>query len=115
MTFEKALNLPSEVGYTEKYQAIIQALGFENVKRCIPFSEERIKEAYKTDRNLNNLDIHTWDMAAGFATGWQGKCIPIGSSLSRLCYKKLKVNSYSCAEGVCILKECAAMIAEGRC
>ena len=110
MTFEEALHIPKDAEFQEKYRMIIQTLGFEDVRSCIPFSDEKIRDAFKTDRNLNNLPIAIWDRAAGFEQSFQGKCIYIGSRLSRLIHEKTQV-TYS--EGVCILKECAVMITEG--
>ena len=90
MNFNEALNIPKELefqegGFRKKYQIIIQALGFENVKQCIPFSEEELKKAYKTDEHFNNLSMRNWDLAAGFNTGRQGEiCVLIGSRLTNL-------------------------------
>lgn len=113
MNFDKALNLPKEMEHKEKYRTIIQALGFENVKQCIPFSDEELVEAYKEDERFNNLPLREWDWAAGFNTGRHGEIsLRIGSRLTNLYWEKCKVNTYSCSTGVCILKECARMIVE---
>lgn len=119
MNFNEALNIPKELefqegGFRKKYQIIIQALGFENVKQCIPFSEEELKEAYKTDEHFNNLPIRKWGLAAGFNTGRHGEiCVLVRSRLTYLYWEKCRVNTFSCSTGVCILKECARMIVEG--
>lgn len=118
MNFNEALNIPEELefqegGYRKKYQMIIKALGYENVKQCIPFSLERLKKAYKEDEHFNNLSIRKWDSAAGFYTGREGRvCMLIRSRLTRLYWEKCKVDTFSCSTGTCILKECARMWVE---
>lgn len=119
MNFDEALKIPKELefqkdGHRKKYQMIIRALGFENVKQCIPFSYEELKKAYETDTHFNNLSMRKWDWAAGFNTGRRGEiCVLVGSKLTRLYFEKCRVNTFSCSTGVCILKECARMWVEG--
>ena len=103
MTESEYLNLPHD----EKYHTIIQALGYENVKRCIPFSLEELKAAYETNQSFNNLNMRKWDYAAGY-TGGPSRCNFVGSALTRL-YHNIGVNCFSCSEGICILKRCAIM------
>ena len=109
MNFKEALNLPKDLDFEERYRTIINALGYEEVKSCIPFSFEELKRSYNRDKNFNCPRItpmEAWDRAAGFYINRE-KCILIGSPLTNLYYKKFKINTFSCAEGVCILKECA--------
>lgn len=119
MNFNEALKIPRELefqegGHRKKYQMIIQALGFENVKMCIPFSDEELKKAYKEDEHFNNLPLRKWDLAAGFNTGRHGGiCVLVRSRLTHLYWEKCRVDTFSCSTGVCILKECARLIAEG--
>nr|WP_303182494.1 hypothetical protein [Lachnoclostridium phocaeense] len=114
MNFDEALKIPRDMEHREKYQLIINALGSENVKQCIPFTEEELKEAYKSDKFFNNLSLRRWHLAAGFDTGRYGeKCILIGSRLTNLYWEKCRVDAYSCSTGVSLLKECARMIVEG--
>lgn len=96
--------------HKEKYQYIINLLGYDKVKNCLPFSLEEIKKALKTDKYLNNLPIKTWDNAGG----WEQRgadMIRIGSRLQNLLLSR-GINAYSPASCVCILKECARMYAE---
>lgn len=109
MSDSEYLDMPYEIKYTE----IVEALGYEFVKKCIPFSLKELQEAYETDENLNNLGIGTWDEAAGFSCnmsyrGGMGKYLRIGSPLTTR-YRNIGVTQYSCADGVCILKQCAKM------
>lgn len=109
MSDSEYLDMPYETKYTE----IVEALGYESVKKCIPFSLKSLQEAYETDENLNNLGIGTWDKAAGFSynmshRGGMGNYLCIGSPLITQ-YRNIGVTQYSCADGVCILKQCAKM------
>lgn len=118
MNFRKALKpeLTSmqflDIPNNERYKMIVNALGYEDVKECIPFTIEQLQIAYKTDVYFNNLPLIEWDFAAGFATGWRGKYNLVNSRLTYLYQTKCKVNVFSCAEGVCILKCCARMWVE---
>lgn len=103
MTESEYLKLP----HTTKYEKIIEALGYENVKSCIPFELDKLKEAYKTDPNFNNLSLRTWDFAAGY-TGGPSRCDFVGNRLTHL-YNTIGVTRFSCSEGICILKTCALM------
>lgn len=107
MTFKEALNLTPEMNYEEQYEKIIMALGYENVKKCIPFSLEQIKKALLKDEYLNNLPMKKWDIESGFIYK-HGDCVFVGSPLVKL-YHKIGVNAFSNSEGVAILKQCARM------
>jgi hypothetical protein len=96
--------------HREKYKRIIDVLGYEDVKRCIPFTLDEIRKALKKDENLNNLTLKRWDAAAGFSCP-RGECYLIHSQLTNL-YRKAGINAFSCSDGVCILKECAKLWAE---
>lgn len=98
-----------EITHAEFYNTIVDALGYAAVKQYIPFTLEQLKEAYKTDKSLNNLPLKNWDYAAGFV--WRESSL--GTSYTRVpnslttLYKKIGVNSFSSSDGVCILKACA--------
>lgn len=108
--FEIALNIPNNMEFQKKHALIINALEYEAVKKCIPFNLDDIKKAFAIDKNLNSLSLSKWDHAAGFITSGL-KCNFVGSQLTSL-YSKIGVTSFSCADGVCILKQCARMWAE---
>lgn len=96
------------------YQMIINYLGYDKVKECVPFDLETLIKAYKEDDAFNNLKLNTWDYAGGFSvfqTRYEEKVIPTHSRLRSL-LKDSGINCYSCSEGVCILKECARMMVE---
>lgn len=110
MTFEKVFNLTDNMSHKERYTTIINGLGYERVKECIPFDHETIVEALKTDEHLNNLPLRTWETAAGFVFN-NGDYINRCSALRQLCREK-GVKIFSSSELVCILKNCAAMWAK---
>lgn len=87
------------------WKKIVNMIGYEEVKQCIPFSLEELKKS--KDEHFNDLSICKWNRAAGYITNG-ANCIRIESRLTDL-YRKIGVNCYSCSEGVCILKECARM------
>lgn len=74
------------MSYAEKYDYLINFIGYENLKKIIPFGIKMLKENYKLDKNLNNIPLQQWDSLA--------YCIPTRLRLSL-------------AERVCILKETA--------
>ena len=93
--------------HKEQYEFLINYLGYEQVKKCIPYSLAQIKNALPNDKYLNNLPISEWDRAAGFVQrGAQYQFI--GSQLTFL-YRQKGITSFSCSNGVSILKECARM------
>lgn len=105
ITFADKLNLTSEMSHDERYNAIIDFLGYENVKRCIPFDLTTLKDAYEKDIWLNNLSMKKWDIASGFYC--KGPNVEPMSSPLRSLIRDKGVNCYSNAGGVCILKQCA--------
>lgn len=63
MTFREAMQPGmtsmeySGVPHDEKYEAIVKAIGYEDVKRCIPYNLERLKKEFEKrqihERNQN--------------------------------------------------------------
>ena len=111
MNVKTALNIPASMSWEEKYNTIINALGKENVEKCIPFTMDHLEEMYRKDRNFN-MHKDVWDRAAGFLFRYNPNTKTkdvkiINSCLISLMKKKLNVTVFSCAENVCILKECA--------
>jgi len=90
------VEMEADAPHKEKYQFLVNYLGYEEVKKCIPYSLAEIKNALPKDTYLNNLPLVNWDGAA------------VGSSLRSL-YRKNGITSYSICNGVSILKECARM------
>ena len=56
----------NDLPHNEKYEAIVEELGYENVKKCLPFSIDVLTEAYEYDKHFNNLPFNKWDLAGGF-------------------------------------------------
>ena len=108
-----------KLSHSEIYGRAIEFLGgLAEVAKYIPFPLKVVKEKYAEDPHLNNLSIHVWDRAAGFNTyttrayGQVQDCRLIGTGICAL-YAKHKITSFSCSDGVCILKEAARQLAEG--
>lgn len=96
--------------HEEYYGKIVAALGYDEVAACVPFPVEALDRAMKKDRHFNNLPIREWDNASGFWTRG-ADCQYVGSQLTRL-YRKKGVDTFSCSDGVSILKECAREMVE---
>lgn len=114
MDFKTAFNLTEEMTHEEKYEAIVNGLGYNLVKACVPFERNEIVEALKTDRHMNNLAITKWDDATGFktvTTSSSQNYYPTNKGLISVCRKK-GINVFSISELVCTLKRCAVMWAE---
>lgn len=107
-----------ELTHSEVYARAIDFLGgLDAVARFIPFPVEIIREKLKTDSDLNNTPIRAWDVAAGFQCGVLGNshrmqydCRPTGGGLWYL-YRQHGITGASCADGVCVLKEAARLLA----
>lgn len=111
VTFKEKFNLTDNMSHTEKYDTIIDGLGYEAVKQYIPVNRNRIIEALKTDEHLNNININIWDRAAGYEMriSKDRRMIPVPFgcfNLKSYCIQQ-GVNCMSPAELVCILKRCA--------
>lgn len=97
-------------------ESAIHTLGLNALARCIPFSIAEISTALaKGDEHLNTLCIKDWDAAAGFVfirTKNEEVMHQIPCSFARLLHEH-GITSYSCAQGVCVLKCAAKQIAKG--
>ena len=97
-----------KLGYSEIYGRAIDYLGgLEAVKQYIPYDLETLKKAYKKDKHFNNLSMSKWNRMAG----WDIGCSFGGGGIWNL-YRQHKINSASCSDGVCILKEAARLWVE---
>lgn len=115
---ENALGITTQerlgMNHHDYYQMVVNFLGYDKVKNCVPFTLTEIKEAFPKDEHLNNLPMRKWDWASGFnvwTTKYEEVVRPTNSPL-RSVMKAKGINCYSNAEGVCILKECARMMIE---
>jgi len=115
MNFYEKFGISKDLPHNQKYDAIIDNLGYEYVKMFLPVSKETIKEALKTDEHLNNIPLKLWDAKTGLNTyidrkDKTQKVIFLEDGLTNLCRDK-GVNCYSQADLVCILKRCAVRYA----
>jgi len=111
MTFKEKFNLTDDMSHEEKYNTIIDGLGYEAVKQYIPVNQQDIIDALVKDEHLNNIPLSLWDNAAGFTVNKHSftntyEVIDCPRGLRYLCLKS-GVNTYSVSELVCILKQCA--------
>lgn len=95
-----------DMSFEEKYDFLIDGLGFKMLRTWIPVSDESIKEAYAKDKNLNNIPLEDWDRWAG------AKASPTNVSwkpysLRTLVAERTGVTTFSLAECVCLLKQTA--------
>lgn len=96
-----------EISHDEKWGRVVNALGFEAVKSCIPFSLEDVQKALKTDKHMNNLPMKKWDNAGGFHFDHAGaRPVQIPTKLTGI-LRNAGITSFSPSDTVCILK-CAA-------
>lgn len=96
--------------HEEVYGRAIDLLGgLDVVWEYVPFSLSEIQMALKKDRYLNNLAMSRWDTASGFQCRG-ADCVFIGGGIWGL-YRRSGINAASNADGVCVLKECARLMA----
>ena len=115
----KDLDTGMEIPWDEYMSRIIEKLGIENIKPYIPFDLDYLKEKLKKDIHFNNTSIRAWDLAAGFNFYPKGHYNPmltpqqafVGGGITNL-YLRNGIKTYSCSDGVCILKAAARMLCE---
>ena len=90
----------------------MNGLGYENVKKFVPFSAAEIANALaKKDKHLNTLPLSSWDRASGYRIiTMQNRQNYIPTEMGLASYVMLQgINAFSLSELVCILKRCAVM------
>ena len=120
MNINEKFGFNADTPFEEKYGAVIDYLGEENVRVLIPVDNvESLKAAYSNDKHLNNIPLKKWDIASGYISyvdnykrqqykqTWNGYFLKNSpKNLAELLVSK-GITSFSVAECVCILKECA--------
>lgn len=100
-----------KLSHSEIYGRAIEYLGgLDEVAKFLPFPLDLIRQKYAEDPHLNNLPLRGWDYAAGFLTNG-ARCDLIRTGICML-YARHKITSFSCSDGVCILKEAARRLVE---
>lgn len=114
MTLSEKFDIPKNASFDEKYATIVNKLGFEQVKRFIPFSKSEIRKAYVKDKHLNNLPMKEWDKASGFSIIYDKQTRNQRVLANKHGLRTLLPQGvvYSLADCVCILKCCARMWAK---
>lgn len=100
----------AEKQYNLTYSSAIEDLGFEELVRCLPYTLEVLHEKYKDDKHFNNTSLKAWDLASGFIV--TGNRVSLCGSTLRAMLLEKGINTYSCAEGVCLLKFVARKLVE---
>ncbi|MDU3180443.1 MAG: hypothetical protein E6686_03455 [Lachnospiraceae bacterium] len=103
-TLKEVFGITNNMDYQTQKRLIIHGLGYEAVKKCIPFTLEELKDMQQKDPLLND-NQKEWERAAGFVN--LGKTI-VGSKLTALCVQN-EITVFSCSLLVGVLKECAKM------
>jgi hypothetical protein len=87
--------------HKEKYGALVDAIGLQNLIPLIPATKEQIAKALEDgDEHLNTIPLKNWDDRHAFAKSLAGKVIGQKEG-SRISY------TWSLAESVCLLKNAA--------
>lgn len=108
MTLNEKCNTTNHTPYDEKLRKWIDHLGFDDIKECIPFSKQELQVALnKNDKNFKTLPLWIWELGAGFKNSQPNPYV--GSKLTKL-YISKGIDTFSCTEGVCILKYVALMM-----
>ena len=113
MHLEERFNIPKDASHKEKYQAIVNGLGYQNVCRCITLTTDELKKGYQADEHFNSISLSKWDEMGGWG-GYHSKggrfFSLIGYNPLILLLKRNRITCFSPSDSVCILKECARMI-----
>ena len=102
------LDTGEEVKWNDYMARVIEKLGIENIAPYIPYRLDFLEEKMKEDIHFNNTSLANWDRAAGFIVRG-AQCIPMYDGITHL-FRRNGITSYSCSDGVCVLKEAARML-----
>lgn len=83
--------------HQDKYNFLIDKIGFEILKTLIKIDVEKLKKAYKKDKALNSIKLERWNKWTEFG-------------LKSLIEDKTGINYISLGECVCLLKAVARRI-----
>lgn len=107
MNINEKFGFDSNVKHSEKYGAVVDLIGKDKIAKLIPWSPQELSEAFKKDKNLNNIALKKWDDIAGVYLS--GKKFAVSGELPMLLSMN-GITSFSPSELVCILKECARQV-----
>lgn len=108
MTLDEKCNTNLQTPYDEKLKKWIDYLGLDAIKKCLPFSKSELRVAYeKGDINFKTLPLWLWELGAGFRNDYHYPYV--GSKLTKL-YVDKGIDTFTCTEGVCILKKVALIV-----
>ena len=107
MNINEKFGFDSNVKHSQKYGAVVDLIGKDRIARLIPLSPQELSEAFKKDKNLNNIPLKKWDAIAGVHPS--GLHYTISGELPMLLAMN-GITSFSPSDLVCILKECARQV-----
>lgn len=108
-------------GYTDlddhqgAYNALINHIGYDRLRACIPMEDDEITEKYKKDPYLNNVPISRWDAWTGnfaYVTKYGTQEYKRYPSTVKDLMNKVGITCFSVSECVSLLKNTARMCAE---
>lgn len=109
--YGKDLITGEEISFEEQYDKLIEYLGgIEKVMEYVNLTKEQIRDAYKKDKNLNNINIHSWDRWAGFES--YGNTVEWKLTGLRNLFRAKGITFYSPSQLVCTLKRAAIKYSE---
>lgn len=66
MELKEYVSLPENPTYDEYLDAVVEKIGLENLKPCLPVPLEELKDAYTNDIHFRNIPLRQWDRACGY-------------------------------------------------
>lgn len=96
--------------YREIVNELIKNLGWDSVKKLVPFPTEILLEEAKKDKELKTIRQSLWECSTGFIEQ-NGTLIQVESRFRKV-LKEIGILSYTMPDAICILKEIASLIIE---
>lgn len=113
MKLKEYVSLPKNPTYDEYLDAVVEKIGLENLKPCLPVSLDELKEAYAKDIHFNNIPLQKWDVACGYMEilSYPPRYYPVPSQFQTLLETTFS-QSISVAGAISILKHAARQLVE---
>lgn len=113
MELKEYVSLPKNPTYDEYLDAVVEKIGLENLKPCLPVSLDELKEAYAKDIHFNNIPLRKWDVACGYREipSYPPRYYPVPSQFQTLLETTFS-QSISVAGAISILKHAARQLVE---
>ena len=115
MELKEYISLPENPTHEEYLDAVVEKIGLDNLKPCLPVSLTELKDAYTKDIHLNNIPLRQWDRACGYRETYSQppRYYPVTSPFQTLLKETFsKPINLSVAGAVSILKHAAKRLIE---